>query len=556
MKKRPLSIKAVFGQKIIEMRITKLQLQNFKRFTDLTISLDKPYKLVLLVGSNGSGKSSVFDAFEVISTHEKNENAYKKTYDRAYHVKNQNGNFKITIETDKLNHTLTSDIQVFSELSNNLKNIFYGRSSLRQVPKLERTSLGKISFDFKNDSDRPRLFIDRDERFENDIENVTSQILQAVFNSNIQTKEIRDSFIEPINAAFERIFGTDTAISLRLKQFSPPLDGEVASILFQKGDSEIHYNLLSAGEKEVFNILINLLSRRDIFNDTIYFFDEIDLHLNTKLQFNLIKEITEHWMPENCQFWTASHSLGFIEYANQSENAALIDLDELNFDVPQTILPTPKNTLDVYEIAVPKKLLATIFSGKQIVICENQNDKYFNSLGLKNKIFVGVLNNNAVFVRVKEDANLFGLRDRDFLTNTEIERLEKHYPHYRILRFYNFENYIYHPDNLAELVPNFDIIAYKNAVIHQKNEKADYIISDFKRARTTYLELKEDKMKDTEDGINTIITDLRSDDFDRFYRYFDMKNQFNKKGIEHLNLSKEALVSTVWFKDKMKEILK
>lgn len=539
------------------MRIQKLQLQNFKRFTDLTITLDKPYKLVLLVGANGSGKSSVFDAFEVISTHEKNENGYKKTYDKIYHAKDQDKAFKIIIESDKLNHTLTSDKQASTDLTNNLKNIFYGRSSLRQVPKLERTSLGKVSFDFEKDTDRPRQFIERDERFENDIENIAAKIFRAVFNSNSQTKDIVASFIEPINEAFERIFGDDKAISLSLKQIIPPLDSKIASILFQKGGSEIHYNLLSAGEKEVFNILINLLSRRDIFNDTVYFFDEIDLHLNTKLQFNLIKEITEHWMPENCQFWTASHSLGFIEYANQSADAAVIDLDELNFDVPQMLLPTPKNTLDLYEIAVPKRLLATIFSDKQIVFCENQNDEYFNLLGLKNKIFVGVANNNAVFARAKSDAHVFGLRDRDFLTLREIESLKKRYPHYRVLRFYNFENYMYHPDNLATMkLPNFNLDEYKKAIIEQKNEKVDYIISDFKRARTSYLELKEDKIQDTKEGENSIITDLKSDDFDRFYPYFDMKSKFNKKIIEHFNLSKEALVSTAWFKNKIEDILK
>jgi AAA15 family ATPase/GTPase len=536
------------------MRIKKLQLQNFKRFTDLTINLDKSYKLVLLVGSNGSGKSSVFDAFEVVSSNEKKS---KTIFERAYHAKNQKKDFSISIETEERLFGLNSDNQVVTPISLDQQNAFYGRSSLRQVPKLERLSLGKNTINFEQDSDRPRQFIDRDERFENDIEHITAQILQAVFNSDSNTKKIRDTFINEINQSFERIFGTDTAISLRLKQIIPPLEGNIANISFQKGDSEIHYNLLSAGEKEVFNILINLLSRRDIFKDTIYFFDEIDLHLNTKLQFNLIKEITEHWIPDTCQFWTASHSLGFIEYANQSEDAALIDLDELNFDVPQTLYPTPKNTLDLYEIAVPKKLLATIFSGKQIVICENQNDKYFNALGLKDKIFVGVSNNNAVFVRIKEDAHLYGLRDRDFLTNSEIERIEKRHPHYRILRYYNFENYIYHPDNIAALnLPNFNFIDYKNEIIKQKNEKADYIISDYKRARTTYLELKEDKIEDTKDGVNSIISDLRSNEFDHFYRYFDMKNQFNKKTIEHLNLSKEALISTVWFKNKIKDILK
>ena len=56
--------------------------------------------------------------------------------------------------------------------------------------------------------------------------------------------------------------------------------------------------------------------------------DELDLHLNTQLQYNLLKEITENWIPENCQLWTASHSLGFIDYANGSEMAAIIDFDD------------------------------------------------------------------------------------------------------------------------------------------------------------------------------------------------------------------------------------
>lgn len=44
------------------MRITKVELKNFKRFTDLTLDgIPADTKLVLLIGANGSGKSSVFD---------------------------------------------------------------------------------------------------------------------------------------------------------------------------------------------------------------------------------------------------------------------------------------------------------------------------------------------------------------------------------------------------------------------------------------------------------------------------------------------------------------
>jgi len=82
-----------------------------------------------------------------------------------------------------------------------------------------------------------------------------------------------------------------------------------------------------------------LLSRTPFYQDTIYYLDELDLHLNTKLQYALLKEIVENWIPDGCQLWTASHSLGFIEYAN--EHAVIIDFDDLNFDHAQTLFAQP-----------------------------------------------------------------------------------------------------------------------------------------------------------------------------------------------------------------------
>ena len=45
------------------MYIKKIRLVDYKRFHDLTIDLgDNPKRIVALVGPNGCGKSSIFDA--------------------------------------------------------------------------------------------------------------------------------------------------------------------------------------------------------------------------------------------------------------------------------------------------------------------------------------------------------------------------------------------------------------------------------------------------------------------------------------------------------------
>jgi len=462
------------------MYVKKLQFKNFKRFTDLTIDLSglsKTPKLILMIGSNGSGKSSLFDGFEETSTSLKEDGKMKSLSDFQAYYKKQSDEpifYDISLVDKNGNEVLPNrNVGEFGfRKTEILSNIFYGRSSLRQTPRLTRTAFGQNKFDFEKDSDRPRFYIDKDDRFENDIEHTVKVLLEDFFKRNASgSDEIIQNFITTINNAFRNIFQEGKPTSLQFLSFSPPIEGTTAEILFKKGSSIIHYDLLSSGEKEVFNILLNLLSRRALYQDTIYFSDELDLHLNTSLQYNLLKEITENWIPENCQLWTASHSLGFIDYANESELATIIDFDDLDFDKPQTLYPEQKEDLEVFEIAIPQETLIRLFQGKMIIFCENQNDEYYQLLGLDKKIFVGVRGVKDVFLQTKNQPKSFGLRDRDYLTDTEILRIQKKYPNLFILEFYCFENYLYHPDNIQEINPQgFDYQEYCNDVIKQKND--------------------------------------------------------------------------------------
>jgi len=538
------------------MQIQKIRLQNFKRFTDLTIEgIPENTKLVLLIGANGSGKSSIFDAFEVLNVYSRKLMPSVTALVEKYYQKNDDA-FLIDITSNKGNfHCQTwSDTNSGSTVGELPTNSFYGRTSFRQISRLTKTVLGS-ELATQNDADRPKIYIDRDERFENDIENMLRDILKNVFSSVDSSKYIREKYIYPINQALHRIFNNDHNIEIELLEIIPPLEGKTAQITFKKGNSEIHYNLLSAGEKEVINILFNLLSRKDLLHDAILFFDEMDLHLNTAIQYNLIKEITENWIPENSQLWTASHALGFIDYASKSENAVIIDFDSLNFDFAQNLLPQSKEILDVYDIAVPKSMLSQLFIGKKIVFCENKNNEYYNLLGIENTIYVGGKASREVFLHIKRDAKNHALRDRDFLTDTEIKAIKKEHPTYHILKYYDFENYIYHPDNIAELSPEgFDKNTYIKEIIEQKNKKIKSILMTVVSSRQTYEEFKtNDKLKSND--LDSIGEDLESNELERFYKFFDMKDQFNKSTIAKLNLSKEKLVSTKWFKTKIQEII-
>ncbi len=547
------------------MKITEIHLQNFRRFTDLHIqNIPITSKLVLVIGSNGSGKSSLFDAFEFLN---KNIRA-NETNELNYFKKIKENPLDISIKFDSDINITLSGFNI-NQTKNLPKNSFYGRTSFRQIPRLTRTSLGQNKFDFELDNDRPRFFIDKDNRFENDLENITGKILKAVFEENTSSEAIKEKYLSKINRAFENIFGNKNGTKLQFTQIIPPLDGKVAQIIFKKGISEIHYDYLSAGEKEVFNLLINFISRSDYYQDTIYFLDEMDLHLNTKIQYNLLKEITENWLSENCQFWTISHALGFIEYARESEKATILDFDDLDFDLPQVIFPENKENPNIYEIAVGRDFLPSLFKNMSTYFVERNDKVYYANLNLENSIFVSANNRNQVFQQV-QSTEFMGIVDRDFLSDEDIIEIKKKYQKLYILNYYSIENYFYHPDNLEEyyqkIGKNFDKKLYINNLINAKNQIKENLKINIKSIRFEYPYFKEPEFNENslqnrfknksenEKETFQIYQYLDSDNFEDFYKCLPMKD-YCKQLSQRQNISQIDLSKTNWFKNNILIVL-
>ncbi|MDX2246635.1 MAG: AAA family ATPase [Bacteroidia bacterium] len=551
------------------MKISKIHLSNFRRFTDLIIdNIPDTSKLVLLIGSNGSGKSSLFDAFGFLDGAIKHDIHLNESF-WNYFQKDKNSTSSVTVyfnnqtkfSVDKSNYHKDSRLPVTT---------FYGRTSFRQIPRLTRTALGQGgNVNFENDSDRPHFFIERDNRFENDVEKITEIILRDLFRSQQSNEQIKNKYINPLNAALDNIFGSNNGTRLQLIEIIPPLEGKVAQITFKKGDSEIHYNYLSAGEKEVFNLLVNFLSRSSLYQDTIYFFDEIDLHLNTKLQFRLLKEITENWIPENCQLWTASHSLGFIEYARQVEFASIIDFDDLDFDLPRSLSPEPKDNADVYEIAVGKEFLPSLFKHLTVCFVENKDRQYYANTGINETVFVSANNRNDVYHKVRT-TSYKGIVDRDFLSDEDIILIRQHYPNLYVLAYYSIENYLYHPDNLDSYYQNinkpFDKKEYISLLTEAKNKEKDTFIPNLTMDRTSYpffgeseynsnpLQNRFRNKQENKDQAASILGYVNSNDFEVFYKSLPMKNYCTQLP-QRQNIAKSDLARTDWFREKIAQIL-
>lgn len=215
-------------------------------------------------------------------------------------------------------------------------------------------------------------------------------------------------------------------------------------------------------------------------------------------------------------------------------------------------------SLDMVNVAsLTSDILRKHLSSDKLVACENKNAELLTALNLPNLLFYPERDSSSVFIKVKTSIDTYGLRDRDFLLDSEIERIRKKYPNYFILDYYCFENYLYHPDNIKELeIENFDIEKYKLDIIRQKNEKKDNIISIYKNARKSYQEFKieHENLLDKEHE-NDIIGYLRSDDLETFLKSYSLKDYYDKNIISKYNLKQKELSGTEWFKNKIEKIL-
>lgn len=348
------------------MRIKEIKLRHFKRFTDLTISgIPETAKLVVLVGPNGCGKTSIFEAFN----HWYRYRGFRHGSDGAYYLKT--GEITTEFESnwlyDVVNVT-TYDCPLTNQ--SEIHGKFYFRTAHRNEPDFITQSLSRQNNPI--DNIRFNTLMETETTVSENYQRIVSLTLSNVYDTsfdNESVKALRERIIGRVRNSVKNVFE-----DLELSSIGDPLSN--GSFFFTKGTAQnFHYKNLSAGEKAAFDLILDIIIKSEYFDNTIYCIDEPEVHMHTALQAKLLNELYQ-LISERSQLWIATHSIGMLNKVKELEEEApgsvcFLCFDELNPDTQIVLTPTTVNTViwnKFLELSFGD--FAKIIAPSQIVFCE------------------------------------------------------------------------------------------------------------------------------------------------------------------------------------------
>ena len=369
----------------IEMKIKSIKLQNFKKFSNLAIdNLPDTVKLIVLLGPNGCGKSSLIESMEVA----------RKIYG-LHQIPWSDSNFNYYIKQDtkisKVYHQPSENIQIETQLSKlSFHGTYYVRNlatplevtlqSLRHVPQVTLDLVKEyfINIEFHNqigynESEWINCFnvrtpyrnigtqgggtndstdlkqrtwqrlVDGDPFFIPNWRTLCSQwikdssdfIVRGDFNR--WNKIIRDTFF-PIEDSLKTILDGDWKI-INLGDMK-----QNRGFIFEKDSITLTLDQLSSGESAVVDLILNHIVIKKKFGDeVIYVIDEPELHVASAVRGKLIDELFR-LTPDKGQLWISTHSIEILEkslelYNKDPSSVAFLDFTGKNFDQKETLEP-------------------------------------------------------------------------------------------------------------------------------------------------------------------------------------------------------------------------
>ena len=475
------------------MFIKKIKLDGYKRFKSLTIDLgDSPKRIVALVGPNGCGKSSVFDAmlflnntYKIIGNKGAKDFHYHSieqipsySYDKI-HIEFVDGKYEVVRQTKQ---KTGKENTLFSFRSPYRYNNSLKVRETKAVPEIRLNSYGAS------------VSADIDDKMEENYRRLNIKYNKYMNDNDCKPSEAKKHIIGDLNRSLQE------CLDLHITSLGN-IEENKGTFYFSKSDysgKNFEFNVLSSGEKEVVDILLDLYLRQEEYNDTVFLIDEPELHINTSIQRKLFIEINKLIGPE-CQLWVATHSIGFLR-ALQEELREDCQIIEFGADVPwatteQILTPIQKNRNQWSRIfATALDDLTGLICPKRIIYCEGKDRPGTNGVekGLDAQVYNNIFGETypdtlfvssggnteldqrsnialAILGKVFPDLEIWVCKDRDMSSgalNKESDRiiyLKTNLDNHRVIKRWEIENYLYDKEVLKRYCENNDNLMFSES---------------------------------------------------------------------------------------------
>ena len=480
------------------MKISKVNIKDFKRFKDLTLDLgDKPAKIIALVGTNGCGKSSVLDAFIACGGNYSGHIGSGSIPEIFYRTDNKNAYQLISIEYLDDEGNIINNSRLYNDhdfYKNNRRIIFSFRSPYRYNTGLNIREI-RATDPIENNSDGASCSLNLDSKVENNYRRLLGFYNKVMEEEDIKPSEAKIKVIGLLNQSIKNCLDLEIVSLGNVAQNNGTLN-------FKKSDSDITFSFdsLSAGEKEVVDILLDLFLRREKYKNSIFLLDEPELHINTAVQRKLIIEI-DKLIDDGGQIWIATHSIGFLR-AFQEELSGKCQViqfeDNMRLASEATTLTPVANNRTTWKSIFSTALddLTGLIAPNRIIYCEGRDEPKPD--GSERGLDAQVLNNifnaeypDTVFVssggnteldqrssialailgKVFPNMEIWVFKDRDMASGKLVSEKERQEylankdARFRVMKRWEIENYLFDEEVLRKYCAvnqkNFDEVKYK-----------------------------------------------------------------------------------------------
>ena len=534
------------------MKIKSIHLKDFKRFTNLKIDeIPETAKLVVMIGPNGSGKSSVFDALNCYTYIVKNSaypsgdiviHPYDLSYMTDYYLKNGNPVpfFPISAEDFFSMSTTSYSLAFFKGVVSRAMKVskavladcvnvvlhheqetkegklrVHTRSSLRNylhplhsdlfsTHSAEKLQLKLRKPPTEKEEDHTfglnywTLFVHKmthDSELEDMFGHYSPKPPQELKQYAEMVLDLKKEIVEETIDAIAQLFTNPVSKLILEKALFPCLLFDDPKLL--RDETAPSFTNLSLGEIAMFDLILDIVIKRAIDDETVICLDEPELHIHTKLQGQLLEELYNLISPKS-QLWIATHSVGMVRKAqdlwrDDPDSVVFLDFGADDFDKQVTLkpmTPDPDFWARTYEVALGD--LAELVITGRTVFCEGKEFdeecyrnifKYpypevrFVSLGARSNVEKSVTAANLALEKIVRKAKVIGIVDRDRATDNEIKRDAK--KGIRTLSRITIESYLLDDEVLTKLCTDHgepdkinDLLTAKQDALDKHNLKS------------------------------------------------------------------------------------